>query len=77
VTEPTDADADPDPDLWLILIRPMPSNLPAAVRVRQLLKRALRDWGLKCIEVRTPTPAEAIVAADGFAPGDRPPAMTL
>lgn len=33
---------------WVIVLSPEPSEVPEAVRIRHLLKRALRDWGLRC-----------------------------
>lgn len=42
----------PAPDDTLIVLRPLPSDVPVRVRVRALLKRALRDWQLRCVEVR-------------------------
>jgi hypothetical protein len=47
----------------LIVFDPQPHPIPAAVRVRHLLKRALRDWALKARVIRDPTPEEIALAA--------------
>ena len=46
-------DAQPD---YLIRLKPLPSPRPAAVRIRLLLKWALRQAGLKCVEIREVPP---------------------
>ncbi len=38
-------------EIYTITIRAMPSNTPAAIRLRQLLKLALRAFSLRCISV--------------------------
>jgi hypothetical protein len=44
---------------WVIYLRPMPSETPAPLRVRTLLKRARRDLHLHCVLLRDPTAAES------------------
>jgi hypothetical protein len=53
--------SDPPDDLspWWIEIRPLPADVPAAVRVRRFLKSALRAYGLKCESVRGKPPEDA------------------
>lgn len=67
VADPTDPEtpsttADTDAVVWVLVLQPLPSSVPVGVRVRMLLKRALRDWKLKCLSVgsgsRLPVPAE-------------------
>jgi hypothetical protein len=44
-----------EPKVFIIVLQPIPGNNrlpPPIVRLRLLLKRALRDWRLKCISVR-------------------------
>jgi hypothetical protein len=52
---PTTPSAPPGPvgsvDRWVLEFVPLPSEIPAEVRVRALLKRALRDWKLKCVRI--------------------------
>lgn len=45
---------------WVIVLRPEPGALPAEVRLRHFLKRALRDWGLRAESVQTATLAEEL-----------------
>lgn len=47
-----------DEQAIVLYLVPMPSDVPVARRLRALLKRALRDWGLKCTHVghREPQP---------------------
>jgi hypothetical protein len=60
-----DRDGD-DLEQILLVLRPLPDELPWAVRLRHVLKRALRSWQLKCVEARLvgsgdlqPAPADA------------------
>ena len=41
----------PKPDLGVLSFQPLPSDSPPAVRVRMLLKTALRRFGLKCVRL--------------------------
>lgn len=45
----------PDPDCEMgptwVLVRPLPRDVPSAIRVRAWLKRGLRDFGLKVEQV--------------------------
>jgi hypothetical protein len=41
---------------WWILVRPLPRDVPAAIRVRRFLKAALRAYGLKCEGIRAKPP---------------------
>lgn len=43
---------------WVIVLTPEPSEVPAAVRVRQVLKYALRRQGLVCEAVLADVPAD-------------------
>lgn len=45
-------------DRWIIELRPLASDIPAGVRLRHFLKRALRDWGLRCESVGRATESE-------------------
>ncbi len=47
--------ADPD---FVIRLRPVRDALgrPVVIRLRQLLKRALRDWALRCVEITEGAP---------------------
>jgi hypothetical protein len=47
-----DPDSDPDPDI-VLTFRPLPDaeDVPVGVRVRQLLRTALRRDRLKCVKV--------------------------
>ena len=45
---------------WVLVLRPLPSAIPAAVRMRRLLKCLLRAYHIRCVSVGsglpTPTP---------------------
>ena len=65
------------PPEWLIVLRPEPGPVPPEHRIRQLLKRALRDHGLRCVSVGDPTPDQlAAFAAATAGAGARTPAPT-
>jgi hypothetical protein len=57
-TAPPAEEQQPDPDEWVIVLRALPSVVPAAIRVRHLLKRALRDWNLRCVSCSSKLPTE-------------------
>jgi hypothetical protein len=38
-------------EVILVTLRALRSDLPLSIRLRHLLKRALRDWQLRCIRV--------------------------
>jgi hypothetical protein len=40
-----------------LTLQPLPHALPASVRVRQLLKLALRSLGLRCVRIEPVPPA--------------------
>jgi hypothetical protein len=43
---------DDDPDLWILTFRAAPGHAaPMGVRVKRLLKMALRAFGLRCVRV--------------------------
>lgn len=48
---------------WVIVVTPLPSDVPIAARVKQLLKFAGRRLRLKCVAVRNPTAEELAAAA--------------
>jgi hypothetical protein len=50
MTDPPPIPDDFPAETW-ILVRALPSETPAAVRFRHLLKRMLRDHGLKAVRV--------------------------
>lgn len=50
-------DADP-PERWCIVLVPEPGAVPPAVRVKQVLKYALRRQGLVCEAVLADVPAD-------------------
>lgn len=66
---PDNDQPDARSDEWIIHLKPIGDGPPGAVRVRHLLKRALRDWGLKCVLVRNPTPADVPTPAPTEEPG--------
>lgn len=47
-----------DAETWLVEFRPEGDGPPMAIRVRAMLKRALRQWGLRAVVVRE-VPADA------------------
>jgi hypothetical protein len=49
---------------YLLRFRPLPSNVPPAVRLRALLKHALRTLELRCIWARVAQPDEETTMAD-------------
>ena len=40
-----------NPDRWTLTFEPLPHDVPATVRIRHLLKYALRTLRLKCVSV--------------------------
>ena len=50
-------------DTWTVCFRPEGDGPPAAIRVRRLLKIALRCCGLRCVAVEQNGPAKAIEGA--------------
>jgi hypothetical protein len=50
-------DADP-PERWVLVFTVEPGDVPAAVRVKQLLKTALRRHGLVCLGVYADVPTD-------------------
>jgi hypothetical protein len=44
-------------ELWHLTFRAEGDGPPVAIRVRRLLKRALRSFGLRCIDYRLDAPA--------------------
>ena len=57
-------DAEDVLDVFVLLLRPRPHVIPAAVRVRRALKTLLRCYDLRCVCIRWPLPEE-LLAADG------------
>jgi hypothetical protein len=49
---------DDPPERWVVVLTPEPGAVPPAVRVRQVLKYALRRQGLKCAAVLADVPAD-------------------
>lgn len=45
-----------DQDDWRLTFHPLAHDAPIPIRIRHLLKRALRDWGLKCTKIEGPEP---------------------
>ncbi|HET6249490.1 MAG TPA: hypothetical protein VFE47_17505 [Tepidisphaeraceae bacterium] len=57
---------------YAIILRPIDQAVPAEVRLRRLLKAALRAYGLRCIDVRE-LPADQERTNNPRIPGkDRP-----
>lgn len=54
VAKPSSEPATP----WVIELMPLPHSTPTAVRVRKLLKIALRELGLKAVCIRNPSPED-------------------
>jgi hypothetical protein len=48
--------SQPQPGDYRLILRPQPSPTPVAVRLRRLLKYALRVVGLKCLRVEEIAP---------------------
>jgi hypothetical protein len=40
-----------DPEIYVLTLQAQDHEVPAILRLRALLKRALRDYGLRCISV--------------------------
>lgn len=55
---PTGGSEEDDLSPWYITLRPLPANVPAAVRVRRFLKAALRAYGLRCEGVQAVPPTD-------------------
>ena len=52
---------------YTITVVPVDATIPAEVRVRRLLKQALRGYGLRCIDIREAVPAPENAPACGGA----------
>lgn len=50
----------PDPEKWVIVLRALPDPVPSAVRMRKLLKTALRSLGLRCESVAPDVPPTVV-----------------
>jgi hypothetical protein len=46
------------PEEWVVGFVPMPSNIPVPIRVRRMLKYALRSCELRAVRIRDPLPGE-------------------
>jgi hypothetical protein len=44
-------------ELWYITLKPLPDDVPVAVRIRALLKTALRRDRLRCVSLKEPPAA--------------------
>jgi hypothetical protein len=42
------------PEIWTLTFRPLPSPIPPELRIKALLKRALRQHGLRCVYIGEP-----------------------
>jgi hypothetical protein len=59
-----------EPELWHLTFQVADSgDPPVAIRVRRLLKRALRSFGLKCVDYRVDAPASEPAATQPAAEG--------
>jgi hypothetical protein len=47
-------DTKKEPERWGLILQPLPSDTPSEIRVRRLLKIALRSLRLKCLKVVDP-----------------------
>ena len=48
--------AEPPPKIYAVTFRAEEHDVPAILRLRELLKRALRDYGLRCVRLRADRP---------------------
>jgi hypothetical protein len=51
------------PEIWTLTFRALPSPVPVELRVRALLKRALRQHQLRCVSLGRPPVAPALITA--------------
>ncbi|MDB5311925.1 MAG: hypothetical protein JWO38_6127 [Gemmataceae bacterium] len=51
----------PQPVRWVIVLEAMPDDIAPALRLRKLLKRALRDLRLKCLHAGARLPVPPLV----------------
>jgi hypothetical protein len=58
----------PEPDHWTLVFEALPDPAPVAVRVRGLLKRALRSYRLKCVAIGGTPPATPTGPAPATSP---------
>jgi hypothetical protein len=57
------------PQVWTLSFRTEGDGPPPALRVRALLKRALRSFGLRCVDYRVDAPAATADAGRGLVEG--------
>lgn len=60
-----------NPERYTLTVEALPRPVPAAVRLRALLKALLRAWGFRCLSVvpSDPKPADAKPEATGGTTG--------
>lgn len=46
----------PAPERWCLVLIAQAGEVPAAVRLRRLLKHLKRVWGLECVEILNDAP---------------------
>jgi hypothetical protein len=60
---PEKKDAKKAPGRWCLVFEPLTSDHPVEARVGALLKRALRDWRLKCVHIGERPPEPIVIEA--------------
>ncbi len=48
---------------WVLVLRDAGSEIPVAMRMKALLKRAGRDWKFRCCSLSSTTPSEQLAAS--------------
>jgi hypothetical protein len=64
---------EPQSDTYTLTFRPLPDEAPAAIRVRRLLKHALRALRLKCVRI-VDLPPDPSATQPSVSPPDAPEA---
>ncbi len=64
-----------DLPMFQLTLRPLPDDRPVALRLRAMLKNALRQQRLRCVEIlELPAPGSPATAAGPPRTADEPPA---
>lgn len=50
---------------WVLVLKPLPSDIPAEVRMKRLLKCLLRGYQMRCVSVSAHVPPNSTTSTSG------------